>query len=390
MLALAPHVGSADERSVAAAVDRGDYTAAAHLLRAQLTAAPGDETARFTLARVLGWAGRHAEALAEYDTLVAASPHNVDYALGRARALAWAGRDRDALAELARARSLAPDYEEVWRLELSLLERGHDALRARNFRESAARAFPHATWWREPEREPERDTGAKAATSITAGTVRESLSSGAPDWSSVFVQMDHRRSSASTVRGMVSRDERFGSSDVVLTGGADWRISQRWSAAVELAAGPQAEFMPRAAAAVAATRALARGWEAEARLRYRDYGGTRVTSSAWSFARYFGKFRASYTLGASLLDGADSSLAHSATAHYYLSDRGQLNVGAAIGEEAESIAPGRVLRTDIKSLTVGGRHWLGDRWTLAWWAGAHRQGDLYRRRYVGLSLTAGL
>jgi YaiO family outer membrane protein len=385
--ALAPVAWGAPGSDVAAAIERQDYARAARELRVQLAATPDDVDARFTLARVLGWSGDYAGALAEYDALLAGAPANVDYVFGRAQVLIWTAHDEEAVRELDRARALAPQYEDVWRLEQTVLERGGDRVRLATFRDEAARQFPGAVWWKAAQRSPEAPLG--PATQLTAGTVHESLSNGAADWSSLFVQVDHRRANGN-VHARVSRDERFGLSDATVNAGADWRLAPRWSAGADVGLGADADFAPRSAVSGWGLRSFPQGWETEFRLAQRTYSETRVTSTAFGLGRYFGNFRAAYRVDLAQLDGDASATTHSATLNYYRSAKLQFNVSLVGGQEAESVGPAEVLRTDVRGFTVGARHALGGRLRLSWWAGAHRQGDLYRRRYVGLSVTAGL
>ena len=375
---------SADD--VPAAIDGEDYARAAELLRAELARAPEDEAARFLLARVLGWAGDYRAAISEYDRLIARSPDNVDYSLGRAQVLAWAGRDSAALEELGRARLLAPAYEDVWRLELAVLERGTDANRLARLRDAAARAFPNAAWWRPRAQAPPADS----RTELRLGAVHETLSTAVPDWRSVFLQVTRSGGAASTWYAALRREERFGRSDVVIGGGGGWKLSERWSTGLDLDIGGDADFLPRVSVAGWAGRALPSGWETQLRVRQRRYSTAKVTSAAATLGRYFGDFRAAYTFDYSRLHGEAGSAAHSATLNYYHSPGVQWDLTVARGQEAEAIAPGRVLRTDVTSFSLGARHALSDRWGLSWWLGSHRQGELYRRRYVGLSLATGL
>ncbi|MDX1500339.1 MAG: YaiO family outer membrane beta-barrel protein, partial [Woeseiaceae bacterium] len=64
-----------------------------------------------------------------------------------------------------------------------------------------------------------------------------------------------------------------------------------------------------------------------------------------------------------------------------------LGVAWTEGREAEAVAAGTVLETDVSGITVTGRHGLGRRWTVDWWLGTQEQGDFYRRRYAGLALA---
>jgi YaiO family outer membrane protein len=383
-LAGATYAADAD---VARAIERHDYAAASHYLRAELEGSPDDEAARFKLAQVLAWSKDYGDAIAEYDTLIAARPDNVDYIFGKAQTLSWDRRDAEALTELERARSLAPDYEDVWRLELAVLERGNDVVRRNQLRDDAARRFPQARWWQAAERPA--DDRAAPVTQLTTGTVRETLSTNAPDWQRLFVQVDHRRA-AGGVHGGVSRDERFGLRDVTLDGGADWRISARWSTGVDLAFGSDTAFMPRTAASAWALRSLQDGWETEFRLARRTYSEAHVTSAGLGFSRYFGDFRAAYRVDFAELDGATTSAAQSVTLNYYRSPRTDFRLTFVTGQEADAVGPGAVLRTDISGFSAGARHPLGERFGLSWWLGSQRQGTLYRRKYVGISFTAGL
>jgi YaiO family outer membrane protein len=370
------------------AADAGDFASAAELLESRLAEQPHDSEARFLLARVYGWDGRYDAALAEYDVLRALHPQDVDYVFGRALVLNWSGAVDEALEELSRARALAPDYEDVWRVEHSLRvahPTGTSADQA--FRRAARSRFPDADWVAPP---PAAETVAGAVTQLSFGAVRESLSRPVPDWNSHFIEVRRLRSRGGSAYGRVQREERFGRRDLLLGGGGDWRISDRWSAGVDLLVGNDNAFMPTWTATGWAAAALANGWEGRLALRHREYDDTQVTSTAWQLGRYFGRFRAAYTIDLARLRGDSVSTAHIGQLNYFVTDRTRLDLTLARGEEAEAIDANRVLRTNVRSVTVGVRQALGERWQLSAWTGSHKQGDLYTRRYVGFSLAAGI
>jgi YaiO family outer membrane protein len=372
------------------AIEQQNYAAAVRLLQAELAADPGDELARFRLAQVLAWSNDYAAALAEYGALIAQHPDNADYIFGRAQVLGWDRQDGAAVAELERARTLAPDYEAVWQLELAILGRSdRTSAQLESLRALAAQRFPDAAWWRraEPDTGPYEERG--MPTLLTAGIAREALSNGAPDWESLFAQVRHPLDRRRALQAGISHEQRFGASDVLLTGGADWRLSARWSTGVELALGPDTNFLPRGAATAWGLRALPRGWETELRFRRRAYSEADVSSVAVSVARYIGNFRASYGVDFARLHGQATSTAYSAAVSYDRSANTRFSASVVSGQEAEAVGAGLVLRTDVRGIDIGGRHALGERSSVSWWVGSQRQGDLYRRKHVGISITHG-
>ncbi len=373
-----------DLQPVQAAVDRGDYDTGRALLQARLRDAPDDTTSRFMLARVHVRAGDYPQALREYEWLLGRHPDDVDYVFGRALALNAAGDSDAALRELARARRLAPDYEDVWRVEHSvLLANDVRGDRYAGFRREAERRFADADWLTEPP------AAERATTQISFGAMRESLSRPVPDWTSLFVEVRRQQPSGGAVYGRAQSEERFGRRDVLAGGGAEWVVTERWRAGFDALAGGS-DFMPGWSVTGWAALPLANGWETRVSVRHRHYDDTYVSSTAGTVARYMGRFRAAYTLDLARLRGDSLSAAHVGSLIYFASDRTRFDLTLAHGEEAEAVATDVVLRTDVRSITVGMRRQLSERWQLATWIGTHRQGDLYTRRYAGFSLSAGL
>lgn len=88
----------------------GDAAGAARGFRAWLAIHPEDDGARRGLALSLARADSLPRALALYDSLVAGAPDDVDLALDRARVLGWMGRHGDAIAAYRRVLALEPGH----------------------------------------------------------------------------------------------------------------------------------------------------------------------------------------------------------------------------------------------------------------------------------------
>jgi hypothetical protein len=83
-------------------------------------------------------------------------------------------------------------------------------------------------------------------------------------------------------------------------------------------------------------------------------------------------------------------MGHALTLGWYPSEKRTLGLTIGAGEEIETVGLDQLLRTRVSSLTVNGRETLSPRVSLSWWLGTHEQGDLYRRRYGGISVRIGL
>ena len=132
-------------------VEAADYAGALTVLAPWLAAHPDDAAARFLEARLLGWTEDYAGALEVYETLLDREPTNADYLLGKGQVLLWMGRPGDAQAVLERARQLAPDYEELWRLELNARIARAGSVPDPElvaFADAAQARFPDAAWAR--------------------------------------------------------------------------------------------------------------------------------------------------------------------------------------------------------------------------------------------------
>jgi len=387
LLAIATTAAGAEgdiEHALQVAMERGDLTAARSLIAEGLAAAPADPQLRFQRARILTWSGDLTAALAQYDELLAQYPNDVDYVFGRAQVLVWADEREAALAELARARSLADSYEAIWQLEAQILERMPGrAAELERLRESASRRFPDSSWWREAAAPSDR-----AALRLEAGLRKESLSSGVADWSSRSVTLRYEGSRRLGGYAGFRRETRFDLGDTLVDAGGSWRLSGQWIVGAALSASRSPSFSAELDVAVWAARSWPNGWESELRMRRSHYEATSVTSFTLAVARYVGDFRLGYAVIPTRLPGSAGSSSHVLTMDYYWSDRTSARLALTGGSEVETIAPGEVARSDVVGALLLFRHALNSRWDLSWELGGQRQGDFYRRRSVGVSISA--
>jgi YaiO family outer membrane protein len=385
VLLLAGHPAHPSDEAVSrarAASEAGHYASAATMLEKHLAGAPNDVEARFLLARVLAWDERWADAIGQYDVLLAEHPDSVDYLHGKAQVLVWSGRPEEALPLLERARALAPDYESIWQLQTQALlaADGDDHReRASALTNEARRRFPDSVWplWEEPAA-PD-DAGPDFPTEIEAGVSYESLNSGQSDWRSVYVEASRHLDARRSVYGVARSTDRFDDTDVELTAGGYLPVTDDWTTALEGSVAPGADILPRWSLSGRLQRPLARGFGLQIGMRHARYENDYTNLLSLTGDRYWGNAYVGYTLYASRLQGAGTNFSHQIRLDRYYGDRNRVGVLMAVGDETESVGGGRFVTDTTATFVVGGRHWFVPLWAVSWELIWHDQGDAYTR-----------
>ena len=348
---------------------------------AQAVAEP--DTVRFQRARTLAQQGDFEQALIEYAILTAQHPDNVDYLFGEAQVRFWSGDRRCALQLASRARQLAPDYEDVWRLEYQILQSNVESANSERldaFRRSAYARFPSADWLRQDRTEE------APRYRWEFGYNRESLDNGAADWQNVYVYMDRRTANDSVLSVALAEHRRFSLTDTETAIGGGMTVYRSWLLDGAVRISPDAEFLPEIVVDAGVSRLLGNGWIAGVDLRHRRYPDDTVNTVGLNVEYYFSNFRAAYHVDNTRL-ASSGSFTHRGVLNYYTETGAQYGLTVAAGDEVEIIAPGQLLEMDISAIAVSGRHPLSERFSIVWRVGTHRQGSIYRRNNVGLSIA---
>ena len=317
---------------------------------------PANTDARDALARSCARAGRQEEALAEYERLLAVDSDNVDWLLGKGQALMALGRPAEALPVLEQARAASPVYEDVQRAEA----RARAAL--------------------DEERARERGTR------VSFAAAHEDLSGGRPSWQSLTLGLDRRLAARRHLFGGIHVEERFDTQDEQFSVGWADAAGGGWSYGLSLDVAPDATVLPEWNLVAEAGHALPGDMAFNLRARHASYETVDVDSVAAGVEKYLPLMRVGYTLTAAQPSHLDWSFSHTLRFASDYGDASHLTLALGYGEEAETIAPGVVQVTDIRSVSLNGLHWRDAAWGFTWEAGWYEQGDLYERVRVSLGL----
>jgi len=356
-------------------------------LEAAVAADAANTDARDALARACARAGEPEKALAQYDVLLAANATNPDWQLGKAQALVALRRPREALPLLEDARRRAPNYEDVWRLNATVLEQLGQADAESALLAEAAAQFPASSWPRERQAALAEQRLLDRGTRLSADLSYEDLSGGRSAWRGASLGFDRHLGGARHLFAGLHAEERFDTQDEQLQLAWADRLGDHWSYGVSGDVAPDADVLPEWSLTTEAGRGLPQAFGLGLRLRHASYASADVDSLAGTIEKYAHWLRVGYTLNAAKTSGIDDpSFGHLLHfAHDYgAGSRAALIVG--FGEEAETVAPGVVQVTDTRSVSLNGLHWTNAAWGITWEAGWYEQGDLYDRIRVRVGL----
>lgn len=359
-----PSLAHADIAAAQRQVEAQQLDAAETTLIVHLAAQPDDREAQFLLARVRAWQGRPEQALPLYERLLQQEPDNADYLFGQGQALLWAGRPQTALVSLERAATLAPDYTEV----KQVIQQARAALTSPVTGTTPVTAAP-----------------AQRRHELELSTRQDWLDSGFDNWRSQRLDYTSTQPEGLGWYGALLREQRFGEWDEGVEAGAVIPLATNWTLQPEVGFQPSSYFLPKWHADLRLQRRLPAGFLGAASVRRTEYDSTRVDRLALSGERYWGAWRAGYTLNITDVANAGTPVGHDLALDYFYNGLSYAGLRLTVGEE-ESVEEQRVITSDVHAISLQGRHWFARRWALGWEIGHHRQGDYYTRRWLQIGL----
>lgn len=234
--------------------------------------------------------------------------------------------------------------------------------------------------------------GAQARSEVSLDLSVQALSGARSAWQQQTLHGATRLDDARTVTGTLMRTRRFGLVDVQAGFGAYWRPSPAWTLSGGLLASDTARVLPRWDGHAQVLRQLGGGWNAGLGWRRKLYQASDglgaataqgVNTAELLVEAYWGQSRAAWIGGLSRLDGGGRAAAQRVQWDYFYRDDGsRLSLTVAFGQEIERLGPQTLLRSQIRTVTLFGVHWLEGRWrdwAVNWELTTHRQGEAYRR-----------
>lgn len=390
MLCLVP-TSRADELDDAKTAMRQERLDAAQAALERVVAREPDHAeAGFLLAKVLSWRGQYAQALQRYAALLQREPDNMDYLFGRAQALVWSGQAGAALADIERVCERGPNDADAARLRIqALVQTRQPAARERalQLQAQAAARFPQLSWQIVQAHVPDeldRNFGSLHTSHLTWTLGHERLDHGLPSAHSQQWLLEHRFGERKVGYASVQSAERFSRHDVQSTLGAYYPLPGDGTLNAEVSASGTHQVVARDIVLASVQWPLARAWYGTWGARRSHYNSGLSRQMFGMIENYVGDFRVAYTLSRSQAHGADTSGHRLQVARYY--DEAS-HITLTLGKSQEADAQGsRVVLTEVRTLSLHGRHWWRHDWAGQWAIGRTQSGSAYQGTSLSLAL----
>jgi len=222
---------------------------------------------------------------------------------------------------------------------------------------------------------------------IEAAFTYESLTNNAADWRSAYFEILKKFDPRTALYGSFRQTQRFSLSDQEFLAGIYYPLAADLSLFSDVSMSPSHHLLPQWAAVAELQKGFAGGWVLHAAYRHIEFENAPTNLGYFLAERYWGEFRASYTLYVSHLRGSTTTLSHRITGSWYYEENNALNVSFSLGDEAENVGPPRgVLTSRVAAYSVFGRHWLTDAWACTYELLILQQADFYTRRGIRLGI----
>jgi YaiO family outer membrane protein len=230
----------------------------------------------------------------------------------------------------------------------------------------------------------------KTGAEIELGISRENLDSGYSDWRGLYLEGKKDLAARQTIYARLDKTERFDQRDTQLLAGYYHPLGERTTGVVEASISGTHRILPEWSTLVQLEQQLGQGFGLQGGYRHTEYRTDTVDQGILGVERYWGDYRAAYTLYLSHLSGSSTVGSHLLRLDYYYAERSSVGLLLARGKEAENLGSGSVVIDNTHAAGIIGRHALTRRWALSYELQSHDQDDRYRRNLLRVGIRCQL
>jgi len=340
-----------------------------------------DDEARFLLARVYSWQNKWEESLEQFDVLLTKKPNSTDLLLARANTLEWMGHRKQALYDLAKARELSPNYSEIWRSEIIILQRDNTPAsksKALSLISQAKNNFPEESWDEllVIENKIISERSSYAAEFIYG---YDKLTNNRSPWSTRSVKLSRVSPDKHFSHIRLDSVERFDLEDWQVAGSYALPFLKSWNFYTAATYSPTHNVLANRMIDTNLSKSFKSGTILSGGISNARYNLTSSQQIHLGGEHYWSVFRMAYTYRRINVLNAGTGVNHSVQANYYYSPTAMLGIAAATGKDVEFDGTSSPPISDVRTYSIYGFHMFKPQWSLIYSIFHHQQGDFYNR-----------
>ena len=223
-------------------------------------------------------------------------------------------------------------------------------------------------------------------TEFAAGHVHESVSNQPDAWTESQIELLRKFDDRKLLIARLVATERFGLHDTTASIAGYYPLGERTTIYAEAMASAAHRFLPRDALHLQLAHSLGGGWGASGGLKRMRYDNTIVDIADVTLEYYFSSLRIALTVLPSHSSTAGSASSYRVQLGHYYGNENNVQFLVVAGDEVDkAIAAGAIVKTNVRSTAVYGRHWFARDWALTYTLARTQQGQS-RRDAAGVGL----
>lgn len=223
-------------------------------------------------------------------------------------------------------------------------------------------------------------------TELEAGYDGQNLDNGQQDWSEAFAGVAHRDGAGRTWLGRAAHVRRFDQDDTTLLGAAYLPLAAKTVLYGEVFASPTHNIMAKWSALLQVEQGLTQGFGVLAGARRTEYNASTLDALYLGAEKYFGDFRLAYTWSPTHSDVAGDGYGNLAQFSWYYAPLNRVSLAYSWGKEVDRPDLGITSATYVSGWALYGRHMFAPSMGLGYVVAHNRQGSLYDRDGVSVSV----
>ncbi len=344
-----------------------------------------DYETQYLLARCYAWNGQVDNSLTLLNKLLTITPLNTDLLLSKATFLSWQNKTTEALQLLEKARNVNPNYQDVWKLELKLLNNQSGTLAEQKFDSLAQQylaSFSDAEYIQSLQTSFHQFSRNRQMLGVVPGY--EILDNKAPDWKSLVIDYIYDTPEW-TYTGEFLQVERYAINDQQVSLEVTRKNLSQHFVTGYLSISSRSKLLSVWTGAIKVNKVWQKNRNTELRYKHSAYDKLQVDNIKLAYSQVWKKLEPKLHVMIATFNNSQYTLGYLVQASYHFNDAKLIRASYGQNKEAEYLPDG-FTTFKVSSISIDGRIQLDKHWRVTLALTHNIQGSVYKRNGLHTSI----